>query len=189
MSLLFLKRVLANPVRVGYLVPSSPFLTRQTAKFIDFPTARTVVELGPGEGCHSRRIIRRMHADSKLILIELDAHFAKHLKSQFCDDARVVVIHGNALQLAEILDKLGVSKPDYIVSGIPFTIMQRELREKLLASIARAMGLHSRFITYQVSLGISDHALFEHVRSKHCLLNVPPIHVMELRKAAVACPC
>lgn len=184
MSLLFLKRVLANPIRVGYLVPSSPFLTRLTARFIDFGQARTVVELGPGEGCHSRRIIRRMKADSQLILIELDSHFVEHLENQFADDARVVVVHGNALHLAEILTDLGVTDPDYIVSGIPFTIMQRELREQLLANIARAMGPLSRFITYQVSLGISDHALFDRIRSKHCLLNVPPLHVMELRKAA-----
>jgi phospholipid N-methyltransferase len=186
MSLLFLKRVLANPFRVGYLVPSSPFVTRQTAKFIDFAMARTVVELGPGEGCHSRRIIQRMNADSRLILIELDAHFVAHLKIQFADDARVVVIHGNALHLAEILEKLSAAKPDYIVSGIPFTIMERGLRKKLLAGIALAMGPRSRLITYQVSLGILDHGLFDHVRSKHCLLNVPPLHVMELQKSTAA---
>ena len=187
MSFLFLKRVLANPARVGYLVPSSPFLTRQTAKFIDFSKARTVVELGPGEGCHTRRILQRLHADSKLILIELDSHFAEHLEIQFAADARVVVVHGNALDLPEIIEGLGIAAPDYIVSGLPFTIMQRELREKLLGGIARAMGPRSRFITYQVSLGISDHELFDRVRSKHCLLNVPPIHVMELRKSAAAC--
>ena len=191
MSLLFLKRVLANPFRVGYLVPSSPFLTRQTAKFIDFSTARTVVELGPGEGCHTRRIIQRMNADSRLILIELDDHFAQHLEIQFAHDTRVAVIHGNALNLAEILDELGVSKPDYIVSGLPFTIMERDLRKKLLACIARAMGPRSRLITYQVSLGILDHGLFDHVRSKHCLLNLPPLHVMELRKSTAhdGAPC
>ena len=188
MSLLFLKRVLANPVRVGYLVPSSPFLTRLTAKFIDFGKARTVVELGPGEGCHSRRIIRRMHTDSRLILIELDAHFAEHLENQFAHDARVVVIHGNALHLSEILGKLDISTPDYIISGIPFTIMERGLREKLLACIAKVMGPRSRLITYQATLGISDHELFDHIRSKHCLLNVPPLHVMELRKSAAVVP-
>ena len=188
MSFLFLKRVLANPVRVGYLVPSSPFLTRQTARFIDFTKARTVVELGPGEGCHTRRIIDRLRPDARLILIELDAHFAEHLEGQFATDDRVEVIHGNALDLATILEQLGVAHPDYIVSGLPFTIMQRELREKLLENIALAMGPRSRFITYQVSLGISDHELFDRIRSKHCLFNVPPLHVMELQKAPVAAP-
>ena len=184
MSFLFLKRVLANPARVGYLVPSSPFLTRQTAKFIDFTHARTVVELGPGEGCHSRTFIRRMNADCKLILIELDTHFAQHLETQFAGDKRVVVIHGNALNLTEILEKHQIFKPDYIVSGLPFTIMKRGLREKLLSNIARAMGPRSRLITYQATLGISDHELFDAIRSTHCLLNVPPLHVMELQKSA-----
>ena len=186
MSFFFLKRVLANPVRVGYIVPSSPFLTRQTARFLDYSKARTVVELGPGEGCHTRRMIHRMRANSRLILIELDDHFAKHLETQFAGDARVTVVHGNALQLAQILTTLDALNPDYIVSGLPFTIMQRELREELLAGIVQAMGPHSRFITYQVSLGISDHKDFNLVRSKHCLFNVPPLHVMELCKSAPA---
>ena len=183
MSLLFLKRVLANPVQVGYIVPSSPFLTRQTAKFIDFSKARTVIELGPGEGCHSRRILRRMKAGTQLILIELDKHFVEHLEEQFLHDSRVTVVQANALYLAETLAKLGVSDPDYIVSGIPFTIMEKGLREQLFARITDAMGPQSRFITYQASTRMSDHELFELVRSKHCLLNVPPLHVMELRKS------
>ncbi len=186
MSLFFLKRVLANPVQVGYLVPSSPFLTRKTAKFLDYANAHTVVELGPGEGCHTRRMIHRMHPKSRLILIELDDHFAKHLEKQFANDSRVTVIHGNALHLTDILHSLKAAHPDYIVSGLPFTIMQRDLREELLASIAQAMGPLSRFITYQVSLSISDHNAFDLVRSNHCLLNFPPLHVMEMRKSAAA---
>src|ERR1035437_10341258 len=184
MSLFFLKRVLANPVQVGYLVPSSPFLTHKTAKFLDYTKARTVIELGPGEGCHTRRIIHRMQPGSRLILIELDSHFGKHLETQFAKDERVVVIHGDALNLADILTSLDADHPDYIVSGLPFTIMQRDLREQLLANIAQAMGPHRRFITYQASLGISDHKYFQLVRSKHCLLNVPPLHVMELQRSA-----
>lgn len=186
MSLLFFKRVLANPVQVGYLVPSSRFLTRKTARFIDYSRARTVVELGPGEGCHSRRIVRQLGPESKLILIELDHHFVEHLRKQFAHDLRVLVVNANALHLAQTLEELGVSEPDYIVSGIPFTIMESELRERLLGGIARAMGPKTRFITYQASLRISDHEHFDLVRREHCLFNVPPLHVMELRKAQAA---
>jgi phosphatidylethanolamine/phosphatidyl-N-methylethanolamine N-methyltransferase len=186
MSLLFFKRVLANPVRVGYIVPSSRFLTHRTAKLIDYSKASTVVELGPGEGCHSRRIARRMKKGSKLILIELDEHFAAHLEEQFAGDERVSVIHANALHLQETLSSLGISDPDYIVSGIPFTIMERTLREKLLTNIAHSMGPNSRFITYQATVQISTHELFDLVRREHCLFNVPPLHVMELRKSEAA---
>jgi phosphatidylethanolamine/phosphatidyl-N-methylethanolamine N-methyltransferase len=186
MSFLFFKRVLANPIRVGYLVPSSGFLTRQTAKRIDFSKPRVVVELGPGEGCHTRQIVRRMNADSQLILIELDDHFARHLKKQFAHDSRVTVVQADALHLVETLAGLGIENPDYIYSGIPFTIMEREMRERLLANIAMCMGPDTVLITYQVSLLISEHELFTLSRSAQCLFNVPPIKVLELTKTPVA---
>lgn len=186
MSLLFFKRLLANPIRVGYLVPSSGFLTRQTAKRIDFTQPRVVIELGPGEGCHTRQIVRRMNPESKLILIELDEHFANHLKKQFAHDARITVVQADALHLVETLEMLEIANPDYIYSGIPFTIMERNLRERLLSNIAVSMGPETVFITYQVSSLISDHELFNLSRSEKCLFNVPPIKVLELRKAILA---
>lgn len=181
-QLLFFKRVLANPRQVGYLVPSSPFLTRMTARMIDFNVARTVVELGPGEGCHSRRILRKLRSDAKLLLVELDSHFADHLRNQFADDDRVVVIEGNALHLEELLAQQEVEHPDYIVSGIPFTIMERGLRDALIASIAGVMGAKSRFITYQATLQLSENGWFSLVRKRHCLFNVPPLFVLELSR-------
>jgi phosphatidylethanolamine/phosphatidyl-N-methylethanolamine N-methyltransferase len=186
MSLLFFKRVIANPIRVGYIVPSSGFLTRKTAKRIDFSQPRVVIELGPGEGCHSRQIVRRMNPESRLILVELDSHFAEHLKKQFAHDRRVTVVNADALHLANTLEELGITNPDYIVSGIPFTIMEAGLREELLAAISLAMGPDTVFITYQFSLQISEHELFELSRRDLCLLNVPPLTVMELRKSALA---
>lgn len=186
MSLLFFKRVIANPIRVGYIVPSSRFLTRKTAKRIDFSKPRVVIELGPGEGCHSRQILRRMDTGSRLILVELDAHFAAHLEKQFAHDRRVTVVNGDALHLAAMLEGLGIVNPDYIVSGIPFTIMEASLREQLLAAISLAMGPDTVFITYQFSLQISEHELFDLSRRDLCLLNVPPLTVMELKKSAVA---
>jgi phospholipid N-methyltransferase len=82
-----------------------------------------------------------------------------------------------------VLNHLGISNPDYIVSGIPFTIMERDLRERLLASIANSMGPESVFITYQFSMQISEHELFELLRCDLCVLNFPPLRVMELRKS------
>jgi hypothetical protein len=61
--------------------------------------------------------------------------------------------------------------------------MERGLREQIIASIARAMGPQSVFITYQVSLHLAEHELFEMKRRDHCLLNVPPLNVLQLTKA------
>ncbi len=185
MSLLFFKRVLANPLRVGYVVPSSPFLTRQTAKRIDFSRPRVVVELGPGEGCHTRQIVKRMNKESRLILIELDEEFAAHLRKSFAHDSRVTVLHTDAQHLPETLAELGHTHCDYIVSGLPFLVIEEQIRNKILHNIAESMNADSRFITYQVTDQLCDHDhLFELAGREYCPLNLPPINVFEFRKAA-----
>lgn len=187
MSLLFFKRVLANPLRVGYVVPSSPFLTRQTARRIDFSQPRIVVELGPGEGCHTRQILKRMDSQSRLILFELDEEFVSHLRKQFSRDPRVTVLNMDALHLPQILNEMGHSHCDYIVSGLPFFVIEPKTKDRLLQSIAKAMGRDSRFITYQVTTQLCDHDhLFELAGKEYCPLNFPPINVLEFRKAAAA---
>ncbi|CAN5403144.1 rRNA adenine N-6-methyltransferase family protein [soil metagenome] len=184
MSLLFFKRVLANPMRVGYIVPSSPFLTGMVARRLDFSKPRVIVELGPGEGCHTRKIVKRMTPDSHLILIELDEEFCAHLTKSFAEDKRVTVLHTDALHLPELLKKLGHDRCDYIVSGIPFLVVEEVTRGKILNNIADVMDEDTRFITYQVTTQIIDqYNLFDLLDKEYCPLNVPPINVFEFRKA------
>ena len=187
MSILFFKRFLANQLRVGYVVPSSPFLTRQTARRIDFSRPRVVVELGPGEGCHTRQIVKRMDPHSRLILFELDEEFVSHLRKQFVRDPRVTVLNTDALHLPETLRDLGHAHCDYIVSGLPFFVIEPETKDRLLQSIARAMDGNSRFITYQITTQLCDHEhLFKLSGKEYCPLNFPPINVLEFRKATAS---
>ena len=187
MSLLFFKRVLANPMRVGYLVPSSPFLTKQMVRWLDFSRPRVVVELGPGEGCHTREIVKRMDSRSRMICFELDEEFVTHLRKHFAKDPRVTVLHADALQLQERLRDLGLSHCDYILSGIPFLVIQEAARERILRSIAEAMTAESRFIAYQVTTQLCDHNhLFKLARRDYCALNLPPLNVLEFQRSAAA---
>lgn len=184
MSLLFFKRVLANPLQVGYIVPSSPFLTRQTAKRLDFSKPRVIVELGPGEGCHTRQIVRRMTDNCRLVAFELDPEFCTHLQKQFKNDPRVTILHRNALELPQTLNEMGFSNCDYIVSGLPFLVIEEEARNKLLSNISQAIGTDGRFITYQVTMQLAEHDhLFELDGREYCPLNLPPINVLEFKQA------
>ncbi len=172
-------------MRVGYLVPSSPFLTRQTASRLDFSRPRVIVELGPGEGCHTRQIVKRMDADSRLILFELDTKFVTHLKKQFRKDKRVTVLQTDALHIREALRELGHSHCDYVVSGLPFSVIEKSERARILERIAGAMDDDGRFIAYQLSTRLceEDH-LFELAEKSFCALNLPPINIMEFRLAS-----
>ena len=88
-------------------------------------------------------------------------------------------------QNPETLRKMGHSHCDYIVSGLPFFVIEPRTKDRLLQSIAKAMDSDSRFITYQVTTQLCDHDhLFELAGKEYCPLNFPPINVLEFRKAA-----
>ena len=81
-SALFFKRFLKHPFQIASIVPSSKALVESVGSKMDFSRVRVIAEYGPGEGVHSRRIVRRMTLDSHLLLFGLDAAFAHYLERE-----------------------------------------------------------------------------------------------------------
>ena len=187
MSVIFLKRFLQRPFQVASIVPSSPTLVRKVSDKMDLSVPRVIAEFGPGEGCHTREIVRRMHADSSLLLFELDAELSRHLEDQFRDDRRVTVLNSDAATLPQQLAKLGHTHCDYVVSGIPFSILEPAKKRELLHGIHAALtsAHHSAFIIYQVTNELVGHCRhFSRIESEYCLVNLPPMFVTKFYKAA-----
>ena len=183
MSALFFKRFLKRPFQIASIVPSSKALVERVADKIDFDRARVIAEYGPGEGVHSREIARRMRPDCQLLLFELDAAFSRDLRRQFSDDARVHVINDNAAHLPAELEKRGIDSCDYIVSGIPFSILQIDKKRALLQQTHDALANGGRFIIYQVTNELKQHAkIFEHAESEYFLQNIPPMFITVFEK-------
>jgi len=150
---------------------------------MDFSQPRVIAEYGPGEGVHSREIARRMTPDSHLLLFELDAAFARDLKRQFADDPRVHVIHGDAATLPYELKRRGFAQCDYILSGIPFSILKIEKKRALLQKTHDSLIVDGSFIIYQVTNELKQHAtLFEHAKSEYFLQNIPPMFITVFHK-------
>ena len=150
---------------------------------MDFAQPRVIAEYGPGEGVHSREIARRMTPDSHLLLFELDAAFARDLKRQFANDPRVHVIHGDAATLPYELKRRGFAECDYILSGIPFSILKIEKKRALLQKTYDSLVVDGSFIIYQVTNELKQHAtLFEHGESEYFLQNIPPMFITVFHK-------
>ena len=182
-STLFFKRFLKRPFQVASIVPSSKALVERVASNMDFSKPRVIAEYGPGEGVHSREIARRMTPESHLLLFELDAAFARDLKRQFAGDPRVHVIHGDAATLPSELNRLGFARCDYILSGIPFSILPIEKKRALLQKTYDALAPDGNFIIYQVTNELKQHAtLFEHGESEYFLQNIPPMFITVFHK-------
>jgi phospholipid N-methyltransferase len=184
MSALFFKRFLQRPFQIASIVPSSRALVERVADKIDFDRARVIAEYGPGEGVHSREIARRMRPDSQLLLFELDPAFSRDLERQFADDPRVHVINLDAARLPSELRRRGIENCDYILSGIPFSILKLDKKRALLQKTHDALAPGGRFIIYQVTNELRQHAkLFERAESEYFLQNIPPMFITVFEKA------
>jgi phospholipid N-methyltransferase len=185
MSALFFKRFLKRPFQVASIMPSSKALVERVAGKMDFTKPRVIAEYGPGEGVHSREIARRMGPGSHLLLFELDAALSRDLERQFVDDPRVHVIHGDAASLPQELQRRGFSHCDYVLSGIPFSILQIDKKRALLRKTHDALAPGGSFIIYQVTNELKQHAtLFEHAESEYCLQNIPPMFITVFQRAS-----
>ena len=164
-------------------MPSSKALVKKVARKMDFTGSRVIAEYGPGEGVHSREIARRMSADSQLLLFELDPAFSRDLQRQFADDPRVHVINGDAARLPEELNRRAIPKCDYILSGIPFSILEINKKRALLEKTYEALADGGSFIIYQVTNELRQHAtLFDRAESQYVLQNIPPMFITVFHK-------
>ncbi len=187
MSAIFLKRFLQRPFQVASIIPSSRTLVRRVLSKMDLSQPRVIVEYGPGEGCHTREIVRQMHPDSKVILFELDPELAQHLEDQFRHDQRVTILNRDCALLPQELHQRGHTHCDYIVSGIPFSILDPEKKRALLRSTYDCLAPHddAAFVIYQYTNELVGHCRhFPRVESEYCLRNIPPSFVTKFYKTA-----
>jgi len=184
MSAFFFKRFLQKPFQIASILPSSKVLVERVALKMDFSEPRTIAEFGPGEGVHSRELASRMCPNSRLFLFELDQAFSRELERQFAGDRRVQVINRDAASLSEELTQRGIAQCDYILSGIPFSILEIRKKRALLQDTYDALRPGGAFIIYQVTNELRQHAtFFDRAESEYCLQNLPPMFITVFHKA------
>jgi phospholipid N-methyltransferase len=190
-ALLFARNFLRYPKVLGSVVPSSRFLVEQLLKHVDWQAARLIVEYGPGVGTFTGEILRRMRPDARLIAIELNDEFVDFLGENY-PDPRLRVVRGSALEVDDHLRQhhngdgshASNGKADAIVSGIPFSTIALDLRERILAKTHQALGPGGCFLAYQFSRAVLPHLRdqFGSIQEEFVPLNILPARVYCCRK-------
>jgi len=183
-TLLFARNFLRHPRMLGSIVPSSRFLIRQLLEPVNWSQARVLVEYGPGVGGITAEVLRRMHPDAILIAIEMNPDFVRYLSCTIADP-RLKVVEGSAEAVDEILKRFGRSRADYIISGIPFSTIPPEVRERILQKTCDALKPRGAFLVYQFSTRVAQDLMriFGYVGRGFELLNVLPAHLFFCRPA------
>jgi phospholipid N-methyltransferase len=154
--LVFASNFVRHPLTVGTFAPSSPFLVRRLMRDIEWAKVRTVVEYGPGVGTITTALLRRMHPDARLVVIETNGEFCDFMRAHIADP-RLVVVHGSAETVERALADHGLGNADLVVSGIPFSTMPHEVRERVLDATVAALAGDGRFLVYQYTRSVLSH--------------------------------
>ncbi len=182
-AVIFLTEFIKNPRQLGSVIPSSVFLKRRIIKAASLTSARTIVELGPGSGGTTRAILDAMPQDARLLSIELNPGLFR--LGQRIDDPRYTAHHGDASDLDSILAQYQLAPPDAVISGIPFSCMDRSVATTLLQLIHQQLSTDGRFVAYQLSRRVDELNQFyraDRRTEEFEWLNIPPLRVWSWQK-------
>jgi phospholipid N-methyltransferase len=185
-TLTYVKNFLSDRY-IASITPTSGFVVRRVCEKIDFGRCGVVVEFGPGTGVFTRHILRNLENGSQIVLIERNPSFCKVLQHDFTDP-RTAIFNDCASNILGILDSLGKAEADYILSGIPFSFLPLEMRDRILRNSHRALRDGGKFLAYQTFYQANNHLkdhldrIFRRVEAEYCMFNVPPLRIYEALK-------
>jgi len=175
---LFARNFFKYPSMLGSIVPSSPFLVNDILTCIEWENARVVVEFGPGVGTITREVLKRMRPDAVLVVIELNEDFVEYLRST-TRDPRLRIVHGSAAHVRRILAEQGFQAADYIISGLPYSLLSESLRQEIVAESRDALQPSGSLLVFQFSRKVLPYlkSSFRSVRLNFQLFNILPATV------------
>lgn len=175
-TLTFLKNLRRRPRNTGAILPSGPILGKAIAGQINLSLEGPILELGPGTGVFTKALLDRGVAPERLLLIEFNADFVRHLRKRF---PGVTVVHGSAFELAKVLAERGISKVAGIVSGLPLLNFPEDMRLSFIHQCMEALvegGVLAQF-TYAQRAPIAAPKGVHVGLAKRVWLNMPPATV------------
>jgi phosphatidylethanolamine/phosphatidyl-N-methylethanolamine N-methyltransferase len=183
-TLLFLRRWLKHPLRLGAIAPSSPALTSLISRNISVKPENYIVELGAGTGTVTRRLLQQGIPTERLYVVELDPELCGFLQRSL---PNINVLHGNATDLANLLPEDAIGKVSTIISGMPMSTMPLGLQRRIIDACLNVMMPDGEIVQYSyhvtspipaLKLGLSKE------RIGTTLLNLPPASLWRYQKAA-----
>ena len=179
----FFQRFWKEKKMVGAISPSSTFLTNKMLENIDFEKSKVLVEIGPGTGVFTKKVLSRMQADGVFLVFELNSDFFQELQTKIVDK-RVVYINDSAEKLQDYLDQFNIQKVDVIISSLPLSNFYQRLTLKLLRTFQSCLSDTGKFIQFQYSLKQRKELshVFSKVKISFTLWNIPPAFVYTCTK-------
>jgi len=180
---MFFRSWMAAPLRVAAIAPSGNALAKIMTQDITSRTGQ-VIELGPGTGIFTAKLLERGVRPEDLTLVEYGATFAQHLEIRF---PRTRVLRMDAARVGDV-EFRSDAPVGAVISGLPLLSMPDH---KVIAILDGAFAhLQSGGSFYQFTYGprcpvarpILDGLHLSATRIGRTLLNIPPAAVYRISR-------
>lgn len=184
------KEYVKNIIRdknIASITPTSKKGVQEICGRINQDNRVVIVEYGPATGVFTNYLLERITHDSLIIAIELNENFVQYLNENITDE-RLIVHHGSAEEVEEITRKYADGKADYVLSGIPFSFLTPELRDKVVKNTSLVLKEKGKFLPYQTFYQKDEHLKkylekhFANVHDQYFFRNLPPMRIYEASK-------
>lgn len=143
---LFIKAMLKNPLSVGAVTPSSKALAQQIIEGINPTKDSIILELGVGTGAVTEAISGILPDRESYLGIEIDQKLTTYVQGLF---PHLKVINSDACGASKLHKELKMGRVRYILSGIPFVSLPKEVSKKIFDEIGIFMEGGCEFRTFQ----------------------------------------
>jgi len=183
-TLLFLRRLIAQPAHIGAIAPSGKRLARAMAAEADPLKPGSVLELGPGTGVVTAALVACGFAPGRIVAIEYDADLAQRVAHRF---PGVRVIGGDAFDLARTLGDAADAPFAAVVSSLPLLNFPPAQRDRLMAQVFARLAPGAPFIQFSYGMNppVQPPPGATVTRAALVLRNLPPARVWVYRRAPV----
>jgi phospholipid N-methyltransferase len=188
-TLIYLRNLITD-IHVASVTPTSRSGVERVCEKINFPESKLILEYGPGTGNFTSIMLKNMATQAKLVAIERNSNFCHHLEKSI-RDPRLNIFHDSAENVLDVLKSCnggGELKADYIISGIPFSLLPRKRKMTLLKNTHAALKKGGKFLAYQAFFQFPDilkiplEEIFGEVRAQYYIFALPPLLILEAVK-------
>ncbi len=188
--LTFVREFVANPTRVGAVLPSSKRLSKAMLDGLDIAGAKAIVEYGPGTGVVTDQLGPLLKPGCTYFAIERSEEMARVWRAKHPGLKLFVDSAENAVELCR---QNGVREVDIVLSGLPWSSLPVSVQTGILEATAKVLRPGGVFVTFCYHTGTllpGSRRFFRRLpnyfsrvtKGKHVMRNVPPAFVLKCTK-------
>lgn len=168
---MFLGKFLRQGVKIGSVTPSSRWMARELARYVDPSRPQKILELGAGTGVVTRVLEDTMHPESELVAVEALADFEPMLRRS-TRRARLVIN-----RVEEVWRELVAMGPyDVVVNCLPLPSLPARVRASVLrvVDMGASEAMYSQLTEMPLLFMPTYRRYFKQVKFVMVPLNIPP---------------